>query len=380
MAEPAAAPTSPPSTPPTGAVSGDAEAEGTVVRPRARALRVARVVRETANAHSLVFEVPAGDGEMFAYRPGQFLTLRIPSERTGSVARCYSLASSPHGADPGLTVTVKRTAGGYGSNWLCDNVRAGSEIEVLAPAGVFTPADLDVDLFLAAGGSGITPVLSILRSALAAGSGRVTVLYANRDESSVIFGAQLRALAAAHPARLTVLHWLESVQGIPSAGQLTALVAPYAGREAFLCGPGPYMDAVSAALRAAGADAARVHVEIYTSLEGDPFAEIVVPGAAAAEDPDGAVHVVVELDGDTHELTWPAGVRLVDLLLSKGIDAPYSCRDGVCGACQAQVLKGRVRMESNDVLDDDDLAEGHVLGCQSVPDPLGPGEDMHVRF
>ena len=245
MAEPAAAPTSSASGPRD---DGSDRAADAVVRPRSRKLRVAQVVRETADAHSFVFELPAEDGEMFRYRPGQFLTLRIPSERTGSVARCYSIASSPHDAEPGLTVTVKRTVGGYGSNWLCDNVRVGSEIEVLAPAGVFTPADLDADLFLAAGGSGITPVLSILRSALAVGSGRVAVLYANRDESSVIFAAELRALSAAHPERLSVLHWLESVQGVPSAAQLTALVAPYAGREAFVCGPAPYMDAVSAAL------------------------------------------------------------------------------------------------------------------------------------
>ncbi|WP_181783319.1 ferredoxin--NADP reductase [Pseudonocardia pini] len=373
MAEPAAAPVAAPTSPPQAAVPA------TAVRPRSRALRVSRVVQETADAHSLVFEVPAEDREMFRYRPGQFLTLRIPSERTGSVARCYSLASSPHGADPGLTVTVKRTAGGYGSNWLCDNVRAGTELEVLAPAGLFTPADLDVDLFLAAGGSGVTPVLSILRSALAAGTGRVAVLYANRDESSVIFAAELRRLAAAHPERLTVLHWLESVQGVPTVPQLSALVGSYADREAFVCGPGPFMDAVSAALRSAGADPHRVHVEVFTSLEADPFAEIVVPRAVEGEESE-AVQVVVELDGDTHELAWPAGVRLVDLLLSKGIDAPYSCRDGVCGACQAQVLKGRVRMESNDVLDDDDLAEGHVLGCQSVPDPETPGAGIHVRF
>lgn len=352
--------------------------ESAVVRPRSRSLTVAAVVEESPDARSLVFEVPEADREMFTYRPGQFLTLRIPSDRTGSVARCYSLASAPH-ADERLTVTVKRTAQGYGSNWLCDNVRAGSQLEVLAPSGVFTPPDLDADFLLVAGGSGVTPVFSILKSALALGTGRITLLYASRDEVSVIFAGQLRRLAAAHPDRLTVLHWLESVQGIPAREQLRTLVAPYVERESYICGPAPFMAAVSGALQDAGAPSARVHVEVYTSLETDPFADIVVPTVGEEGSAD-AVRVVVELEGETHELSWPAEVKLVDLLLSKGIDAPYSCRDGVCGSCQAQVLKGRVRMLSNDVLDDDDLAEGHILGCQSVADPETPDEDMHIRF
>src|SRR5439155_10086266 len=133
-------------------------------------------------------------------------TLRVPSDKTGSVARCYSLASSPH-IDDAPKVTVKRTVGGYASNWLCDNVSAGDRIDVLPPAGTFTPADLDTDFLLWAGGSGITPVMSILKSALCAGTGRVVLVYANRDERSVIFADELRSLTARHGGRLTVVHW-----------------------------------------------------------------------------------------------------------------------------------------------------------------------------
>ncbi|MGY2063304.1 FAD-binding oxidoreductase, partial [Nocardia gipuzkoensis] len=161
---------------------------------RSAVLRVAAVIAETADACSLVFDVPEELRERFTYQPGQFLTLRIPSDRTGSVARCYSLASSPH-TDDQPKVTVKRTAEGYASNWVCDNVKAGDELEVLPPSGVFTPKDLDEDLLLFAAGSGITPVMSILKSALARGGGRVVLVYANRDHDSVIFAAELRELA-----------------------------------------------------------------------------------------------------------------------------------------------------------------------------------------
>ena len=168
-------------------------------------------------------EIPA---ERLRYAPGQFLTLRVPSDRTGSVARCYSLCSSPFTGDP-LTVTVKRTDDGYASNWLCDNAHAGMKIHVLAPSGTFVPKTLDTDFLLLAAGSGITPMMAICKSALAEGSGKVVLIYANRDENSVIFGGALRELAAKYPDRLTVVHWLETVQGLPSAAALAGLAAPY---------------------------------------------------------------------------------------------------------------------------------------------------------
>lgn len=245
----------------------------TPVSTRAVSVTVAAVVQETADACSLVFDVPADQQHRFTYKPGQFLTLRIPSDLTGSVARCYSLASSPH-CDEKLKVTVKRTADGYGSNWLCDNVRSGDEVEVLPPAGVFTPSSLDDKLLLCAAGSGITPVMSILKSALAAGNRDIVVFYANRDESSVIFARELRELAERHPGAFTVLHWLETVQGRPVVGQLATLLAPYHAHHAYMCGPQPFMDAVREGLGTAGMPSDRIHAEVFTSLSGDPFAEI----------------------------------------------------------------------------------------------------------
>ncbi|GJP07071.1 3-ketosteroid-9-alpha-monooxygenase, ferredoxin reductase component [Mycobacterium marinum] len=332
-------------------------------------LQIAEVVAETDDARSLVFAVPDGSDdprippERLRYAPGQFLTLRVPSERTGSVARCYSLCSSPFTYDA-LTVTVKRTADGYASNWLCDNAHQGMRIHVLAPSGNFVPKTLDDDFLLLAAGSGITPIMSICKSALAEGSGQVTLLYANRDERSVIFADALRELSAKYPDRLTVVHWLESLQGLPSATALAQLAAPFTGRTAFICGPGPFMEAARVALQTLDVPAGQVHIEVFKSLESDPFAAVTVEDSAA-EPPATAV---VELDGQTHTVSWPRSAKLLDVLLAAGLDAPFSCREGHCGACAATLRSGKVNMEVNDVLEQQDLDDGLILACQSHPE------------
>ncbi|MDR3664636.1 MAG: ferredoxin--NADP reductase [Mycobacterium sp.] len=329
-------------------------------------LVVADVVAETADAKMLVFKTP-DDGsvppERLKYSPGQFLTLRIPSNRTGSVARCYSLCSSPFG-DEALTVAVKRTVDGYGSNWLCDNAHAGMRIHVLAPSGTFVPKDLDADLLLLAGGSGITPMLSICKSALSEGKGKVTLFYANRNENSVMFGTALRELTSLYPDRLSVVHWLESVQGLPNATMLATALAPYAAREAFICGPAPFMAATQEALITSGAAKDKIHLEVFQSLDSDPFAAVVL---AEDGDDEGPATAIVTLDGETHELRWPRNAVLLDVLLAKGLDAPFSCREGHCGACAVLKKSGEVDMAINDVLEPADLEEGLILGCQAVP-------------
>jgi 3-ketosteroid 9alpha-monooxygenase subunit B len=329
-------------------------------------LQVADVVEETGDARSLVFTVPDGvdiPAERLRYAPGQFLTLRVPSERTGSVARCYSLCSSPFTGDP-MTVTVKRTVDGYASNWLCEHAHAGMKIHVLAPSGTFVPKTLDADFLLLAAGSGITPMMSICKSALAEGSGKVVLIYANRDENSVIFVGALRELAAKYPDRLTVVHWLESVQGLPSAAALSGLAAPYSGHDAYICGPGPFMAAAEEALKNLDMPDRNIHIEVFKSLESDPFAAVVIEEDDSDEGPATAI---VTLDGERHEIRWPRNAKLLDLLLDKGLDAPFSCREGHCGACAVLKKCGDVEMEVNDVLEQQDLDEGLILGCQARP-------------
>ena len=329
-------------------------------------LQVADVVEETSDARSLVFAVPDGfeiPADRLRYSPGQFLTLRVPSDRTGSVARCYSLCSSPF-TDDQLTVTVKRTVDGYASNWLCDNAHPGMKIHVLAPSGTFVPRTLDQDFLLLAAGSGITPMMSICKSALSEGGGKVVLIYANRDENSVIFAGALRELSAKYPDRLTVVHWLETVQGLPTAAALAGLAGPYIGRDAYICGPGPFMAAAEEALKNSDAPAHKIHIEVFKSLESDPFAAVVIEEDDSDEGPATAI---VTLDGERHEVRWPRSAKLLDVLLDKGLDAPFSCREGHCGACAVLKKSGDVEMEVNDVLEQQDLDEGLILGCQARP-------------
>jgi 3-ketosteroid 9alpha-monooxygenase subunit B len=322
-------------------------------------LRVADVVTETDDACSLVLDVPPDLSGRFAYRPGQFLTVRIPHDDEGSVARCYSLSSSPHTGDP-PAITVKREPGGHASNWIADNVRPGTVLDTLPPAGTFCPQSLDTDFLLFAAGSGITPVISILKSALAKGHGRIVLCYANRDEDSVIFGAKLGRLEAEAGQRLQVVHWLDSAQGPPTVAGIAEIARPFANRDAFLCGPDPFMAAVREALGELGMPSHRVRAERFLSLADNPFEPRPVTGGMAAT-------LEVTLDGETRVLEWPAGTRMLDVLIDEGLDAPYSCREGICGACACQLTTGKVEMEHNEVLEDDDLEDGLILACQALP-------------
>ncbi len=342
--------------------------------PEAHRLRVVDVIAETADASSIVLEVPEEARADFGYRPGQFLTVAVPSDRTGVVARCYSLSSTPSETDL-LKVTVKRTVEGYGSNWINDNLRPGSSLTVLPPSGIFTPASLDADLLLFAGGSGITPVISIAKAALAEGSGSVVLLYANRSESSVIFAAELTELAQKHPDRFVVVHWLESVQGLPTTEHMQAFARHFTSYDAFVCGPGPFMQGVVSALKQLGFPRERRHQEKFVSLGGNPFGD-QAEDLAVDQDDEAEVEaartapasIAGELDGREFAFDdWEPGQRLLDLLLAKGVAAPYSCREGSCSACACRLVEGEVRMLHNEVLDRDDLADGIRLACQSLP-------------
>jgi 3-ketosteroid 9alpha-monooxygenase subunit B len=329
-----------------------------VGEPRHRTLTVAKVVVETPDARTLVLDVPPELADWFTHRPGQFVTLRVPMP-DGPVARCYSLCSAP--GDP-PAITVKAT--GPASGWLVANVAAGTTLDVLPPAGMFTPRSADDDLLLVAAGSGITPVMSILRYVLARGTGHAVLVYANRDPESVIFDAELRGLERAHADRLTVVHWLETERGLPDAAQLRELLAPHAARETFVCGPTAFMAAVDTALRDLPAPRGRVHVEKFVSLPEDPFEEPVAEDAAAAAGEDGTVEV--ELDGARTTVAWPAGAKLLDVLVENGLAAPSSCRQGLCGACTTRLESGEVSMINNDVLEEEDLADGYILACQAL--------------
>lgn len=333
-------------------------------------VRVTHVIEETADSRSLAFEVPEELIERFRYRPGQFLTLRVPHEG-GWLPRCYSLSSTPLLDEP-LRVTIKRVRDGRASNWLCDNVQAGDRLQVLVPAGVFVPRHLDTDLLLFGGGSGVTPILSILRSALLAGSGRILLIYANRDEASVIFRDELKALASAHPQRLQVVHWLDSVQGIPAVSQLTELARQFAQAEAFICGPGPFMDAAVSALQSLDMPAAKVHVERFVSLPEE--GEVQAPVAVDTSRPGSQLSV--RLDGEEFEVPCAEGETLLDAMRRAGLQPPSSCLVGSCATCMCTVESGEVQMLRNDALDQHEIDQGWTLACQS----LARSEHLRVLF
>ncbi|MDM2420323.1 ferredoxin--NADP reductase [Mycobacteroides abscessus] len=339
----------------------------TVTSPGAYALEVLEVIAETPDAVSIVFAAPQEFRAEFAYKPGQFLTLRVPAHPDAdALSRCYSLSSAP-GIDEHLKVTVKRTAGGRASNWLCDNARAGMVLESLRPAGTFTMRDSVSTLVFVAAGSGITPIMSMIRTVLSNSAQDAVLVYANRDRDSVIFDAELAALQAAHENRLTVAHWIEAEAGLPTADGLRALLPdPGIDASAYLCGPTAFMEVATDALGGIGLARENIHREVFVSLTTDAFAAAPPPLAAAPADLD-AVTAAVEIDGETHQICWPKSQILLDVLLGLGVDAPYVCREGNCGGCSYTLREGEVTMRVNDVLDDHEIRHGARLACQSLP-------------
>lgn len=325
-------------------------------------LKVREVVEETADARSIVFDVPPELQSAFAYKPGQFITVHVPcAERP--LPRCYSASSTPATDEP-LRVTVKRVTDGRASNWLCGTLKAGDTLNVAVPAGIFTPKSLDGDFLMFAGGSGITPVLSIIRTVLLSGKGAIRLIYANRDERSVIFGTLLAKLSREHPKRLQVIHWLDTVQGIPSQAQISALGRGFEHAECFICGPSLFMDATAAAAaHDLGMPNARIHVERFVSLPDD---EDEAAPVAAADAGGESTQVEVTLDGVTQEIEALPGQLLIEAMEAAGMEPPYSCRAGACAACMCHLDEGEVEMRHNQVLDQSDLSQGWILACQAV--------------
>jgi len=322
-------------------------------------LRVARTIDETHDAISIVLDVPASLKEAFRYRAGQFLTFKVPWQGRVLV-RSYSLSSSPD-VDGEHKVTVKRVEQGRISNWMNDAVRAGSALMVVPPAGLFVlDPDARRDLVLFSGGSGITPCISLIKSALATTQRRMQLVYANRDARSVIFAAELERLRAQHPDRLAVTHSLDAERGFLSEADVAAQVGDALDRDFYLCGPAAFMETVEHALRARGVARERIHIERFVSPPDHH-------DAAPAPDPgEVAPHTItLVIGGKAREVPYEAGERVLHAARRAGLDPPFSCEEGYCSCCMAKLVSGRVVMAANDCLTPDLLAEGWVLTCQS---------------
>lgn len=329
-------------------------------------LKISRLIRETADACSVVFDIPHAFRELFSYRSGQYLTLRINVE--GEVLeRCYSLSSSP-AVENEIKVTVKAVEHGRMSNWINNTLREGDVIEVMPPAGRFCLRDNELrehqaDLLLFSAGSGITPCISILKTALAQSARKVRMLYANRDEQSIIFRDELIALRSQYPVRFELIHSLDVVNGFVNAELVTSVAAGMANAECFICGPGPFMDVVESTLLGAGFARQSVLVERFTVDQSD-----VAETAQAIQSNEAVAEVVtIVMDGKSRQLTYKVGDTLLEAARRDGIRLPFSCRLGNCATCIAKVTEGSVRMKQNNVLTEEEVAEGYVLVCQSIP-------------
>lgn len=342
-------------------------------------LPVAAIQKETPYAVVVTFDVPGELAQAYRFTQGQFLTLRTRIDGA-EVRRSYSICS---GANEGtLQVAIKRVDGGKFSNYANERLAPGAMLDVMTPDGRFysklDPANRKHYVAFAAG-SGITPVLSLIKTTLDAETGsRFTLVYGNRFVRSIMFCDELEDLKDRYLGRFALYHVLsrdhqevELFNGRIDDAKCAVLfdtLIPIAGiDEAFVCGPAGMIDAVTAALKRHGLAVGRLHVERFAS-PSQPAPAVPRVGAPVAEADGPAASVTVIADGkQRHVRVAYAGESILDMALHAGADLPFACKAGVCCTCRAKLLEGKVRMDKNFALDDDELARGFVLSCQSHP-------------
>jgi ferredoxin-NADP reductase len=319
--------------------------------------RITRVVQETSDTRTYVLDL----GTPPSYRAGQFITLRA----CGTL-RSYSMSSSPD-TDTELMATVKRVPGGLVSNWIHDNLRAGDLVETTLPTGVFCLRQNPAPLIAFCGGSGVTPILSLVKTALATTERDVRVLAADRDADSVIFESALDELAARHRDRFEILHHLDVTHGLVTESRVRGFVGQDDHADFYLCGPAPFMELAERALLVHGVSPGQIFVERFgavaeaeTETESDGGED---KGAAS----DGAGTVEIVLSGKRHTIAQHPDETLLESARRAGLSPPFSCEAGNCATCIAKVTEGKARMRANNALEDDEVADGWILTCQGVP-------------
>lgn len=342
--------------------------------PRFHALTIADVRQETAEAISVAFAVPEALAAAYRYAAGQYLTLRAEIDGE-EMRRAYSICTAP--AQRELRVCIKRVADGVFSSWAHDALHPGGVLEVMTPGGRFgLPAATGAPRVIAAfaAGSGITPVMAILRDVLTnEPDSRFFLFYGNRSQADIIFRDALDDLKDQYMARLSVFHVLSREQQDlaalngrldgPKARLLLTHVVPASMVEhALVCGPQPMIEDLVTTLPMLGVPAPRVHVERFTPGEGGRRRAARVVTAAAPR----AIATVIS-DGVRSDVPIAAGETIIDAAIRAGRALPYACRGGMCCTCRARLLQGQVAMDVNYSLEPWELAAGYVLTCQSRP-------------
>jgi ring-1,2-phenylacetyl-CoA epoxidase subunit PaaE len=341
-------------------------------------LTVTEVRRETRDAVVVTLAPRAEDRALFDFIQGQYLTFRRDFDGE-ELRRSYSICA---GKDEGfLRVGIKRVDGGAFSTWANENLAPGDQIDAMPPMGrFFTPLDAAAARHYLgfAGGSGITPLLSIIKTVLTREpKSRFTLVYANRQINTIMFREELEDLKNMYLGRLSVIHVLEQegqeidlFTGRIDAGKMAHLfrswIDPASVDTAYICGPEPMMLTIAASLRDHGLNDEQIKFELFASSQ---------PGRAktravsATVIPEGeGVHATVTLDGTTRNLTLPReGQSILEAALAADMDAPYSCKAGVCSTCRCKVLEGEVEMAINHALEDYEVRAGYVLSCQAFP-------------
>jgi ferredoxin-NADP reductase len=325
---------------------------------------VTRIIKETADTRTYVL---APHEQPFAYRAGQFCTFRVTVDGE-ELYRSYSMSSAPE-TDRELMTTVKRVAGGRVSNWIVDNVAEGDELTLTRAAGTFVLSPTSapaVPLLAFAGGSGVTPILSLAKSALTTTDRTVRILCADRDRASVIFDAVWDELVERYPGRLSVDRHIDAERGLLDSEAVTKFVGGDTAAECYLCGPEGFMAVVRSALP----DGARLLVEDFDASPPVKTPPPQVTGAA-----DGTI--TIQLERQKASVPRVAGETLLESARRAGLAPPFSCEAGNCGTCMARLTEGSATMRVNDALEDDEVADGYVLTCQAVPDT--PSVTVHYE-
>jgi ring-1,2-phenylacetyl-CoA epoxidase subunit PaaE len=340
-------------------------------------LRVVEVLRETPDAVSVRFEAPRDAASKFEFKPGQHLTLR--REFNGEeVRRNYSLCASP--SEGMLRIGVKKIAGGVFSAWANEELKAGDVIDAMAPHGSFSwnfDATAANHYAAFAGGSGITPILSLIKAALETEpKSRFTLCYGNRTAAGIMFLEELAGLKDRYIDRLQMFHFLEDEEEEVAIFNgrldrekcddiLRTLITPSSVDAFFICGPGPMMDAIEAAIAEHGVAKGKVLIERFTTAE---LSAAQAAAARALEEKAAGLKMSVTLNGRRVNVTFdPANKSILDNVRAAGLPAPFACKGGVCATCRAKVTAGKVEMKVNYGLSEAELADGYVLTCQATP-------------